>query len=342
MDNIFTQLDKLKKLTDVQRTSVIKGIFGDDAETLQVVNALLGKGKYGYVEIVRKMQEQADLNRRVEAQLGTQSNLWEALTGTVTNGFSSIGSVFEDDTKEAIKGLSHLTEKFDAFVKAHPNVVRSIIGIAAALVTLKLGFLSVNLVLKVTEITLNTTKIGWLITAIATAAGLVIANCKPVSNFFKSIWKIVEESSLSAWEYIKDLWLNSHPLDWIKEKCDPIITYSQSWWEKIKPYFEPLLNGIEKIQSWTTPGMDWAKSEFNSLREKMRSVVLPSITENPVNTQELNHVGLLNSTLRRDNQGNLQLTVDFRNLPTGVQVKTKGNPLSGFNYNVGYTRFARP
>jgi len=341
LDNFFNQLDKLNKLKEkTKQQEVTKSLFGDDSETLTVVNKLLEKGKTGYDEIVRKMQKQADLNRRVEAQLGTQSNLWEALTGTVTNGFASIGSVFEDDTKEAIKGLSNLTEKFDAFVKAHPNVVRSIIGIAAALVTLKLGIIGINLALKVAEITLNTTKIGWLITAMATAAGLVIANWKPVSNFFKSTWKIVKESSLSAWKYIKDLWLNFHLLDWIKEKCDPLIIYFKSLWENIKPYFEPILNGINKIQSWTTPGIDWVASEFDSLRDRMRKA-LPSISQNPPYTQELNHVGLLDSPLRRAQQGNLHMTVDFRNLPNGAQVKTEGKPPSWFNYDVGYNRFSR-
>lgn len=45
LDNMFRQLAKLRKLTDVKRTGVLKAIFGDDAETLQVVNALIDKGK---------------------------------------------------------------------------------------------------------------------------------------------------------------------------------------------------------------------------------------------------------------------------------------------------------
>ena len=33
LDNMFRQLAKLRKLTDVKRTGVLKAIFGDDAET---------------------------------------------------------------------------------------------------------------------------------------------------------------------------------------------------------------------------------------------------------------------------------------------------------------------
>ncbi|MFO6427542.1 phage tail tape measure protein [Escherichia coli] len=78
---MFRQLAKLRKLTDVKRTGVLKAIFGDDAETLQVVNALIDKGKDGYNRIQQKMNKQASLNKRVQAQLGTLSNLWEAMTG---------------------------------------------------------------------------------------------------------------------------------------------------------------------------------------------------------------------------------------------------------------------
>ncbi len=68
---MFKQLAKLRKLTDVKRTGVLKAIFGDDAETLQVVNALIDKGKDGYDQIQQKMNKQASLNKRVQAQLGT-------------------------------------------------------------------------------------------------------------------------------------------------------------------------------------------------------------------------------------------------------------------------------
>ncbi|MBJ2587899.1 phage tail tape measure protein, partial [Salmonella enterica subsp. enterica serovar Breda] len=57
LDNMFRQLAKLRKLTDVKRTGVLKAIFGDDAETLQVVNALIDKGKDGYDQIQQKMNK---------------------------------------------------------------------------------------------------------------------------------------------------------------------------------------------------------------------------------------------------------------------------------------------
>lgn len=108
LDKMFSQLAKLRKLTDTDKTSVLKTLFGDDAETLQVVNALIDKGKDGYDQIQQKMNKQASLNNRVQAQLGTLTNLWEAMTGTATNGLAAIGGAFSSDTKQIVNWLGDL------------------------------------------------------------------------------------------------------------------------------------------------------------------------------------------------------------------------------------------
>ncbi|HCU4682094.1 TPA: phage tail tape measure protein, partial [Escherichia coli] len=136
LDNMFRQLAKLRKLTDVKRTGVLKAIFGDDAETLQVVNALIDKGKDGYDQIQQKMNKQASLNKRVQAQLGTLSNLWEAMTGTATNGLAAIGGAFSGDAKNITQWLGELGEKFTKFADENPRVIRGVVGLAAGLAIL--------------------------------------------------------------------------------------------------------------------------------------------------------------------------------------------------------------
>ncbi|EFL4113675.1 phage tail tape measure protein [Escherichia coli] len=91
LDNMFRQLAKLRKLTDVKRTGVLKAIFGDDAETLQVVNALIDKGKDGYDQIQQKMNKQASLNKRVQAQLGTLPGITRAWTYRHWMGTGTVG-----------------------------------------------------------------------------------------------------------------------------------------------------------------------------------------------------------------------------------------------------------
>ncbi len=63
---------RLNALNSVERTGVLKTLFGDDAETLQVAdNTLMAKGIAGYRDVVTRMQEQGDLKKRVDEQLQT-------------------------------------------------------------------------------------------------------------------------------------------------------------------------------------------------------------------------------------------------------------------------------
>jgi TP901 family phage tail tape measure protein len=73
MDNVFAQLEKLKGLGNnaVLRTGVMQALFGDDSETLQVLNSMMDKGMSGYQEVADKMAAQATLQQREDQQLGT-------------------------------------------------------------------------------------------------------------------------------------------------------------------------------------------------------------------------------------------------------------------------------
>ncbi|HBK3073159.1 TPA: phage tail tape measure protein, partial [Citrobacter freundii] len=191
LDKMFSQLAKLRKLTDTDKTSVLKTLFGDDAETLQVVNALIDKGKDGYDQIQQKMNKQASLNKRVEAQLGTLTNLWEAMTGTATNGLAAIGSAFSGDTKNLTIWLGDLGERFTTFADQNPRVIRSVAGLAAGLAVLKLGIMGVGQAITLASRLAAMTPLGMILTGIALAAGLIISNWDSVGPYFKSLWETV-------------------------------------------------------------------------------------------------------------------------------------------------------
>ncbi len=170
---MFRQLAKLRKLTDVKRTGVLKAIFGDDAETLQVVNALIDKGKDGYDQIQQKMNKQASLNKRVQAQLGTLSNLWEAMTGTATNGLAAIGGAFSGDAKKYHAMAGGVGgEKFTKFADENPRVIRGVVGLAAGLAILKLGLMGVGGAISIVSRIMSMTPIGMIATAIAPGCGI--------------------------------------------------------------------------------------------------------------------------------------------------------------------------
>lgn len=147
IEKLYAQLEKLKGLNTEARLTLIKDLYGDDAETLQVLNTMMNKGLAGYQEVAGKMQAQADLRTRVNEQLGTLANVTEAAEGSWTNAMAEVGKVMAPELKELIKSLGELANRIGGWVKANPELTRQIAKTVAgiALLMVGMGTLSVGL-----------------------------------------------------------------------------------------------------------------------------------------------------------------------------------------------------
>ncbi|WP_158935292.1 phage tail tape measure protein [Burkholderia sp. S171] len=136
LDNMFKQFEKLKSLTTEKRLGVMKTIFGDDAETLQVISLMIEKGKAGYDEVQGKMSAQASLQERVNKQLGTLSNLWEAAGGTFTNGLVAFGESISPEIKSVVDWLGNMAQRMGDFARQNPVLANGLMKTVAALAVL--------------------------------------------------------------------------------------------------------------------------------------------------------------------------------------------------------------
>lgn len=237
LDNLFSQLHKLQSLTSQQRTTIIKQIFGDDAETLQVVNALIDKGRSGYDEIQQKMARQASLQQRVGAQLGTLKNLWDAMTGTAVNGLAAIGGAFQGEAKDTVTWLGDMAAKFSEFAAANPEVIRGVVGIAAGFAALKLALYAGGVAMTFFGNAMTATPIGLILRGVAMAAGLIIANWGTIGPWFAKIWQTITVVASAAWETIKLLFLNLNPLGIVIQNWGPISSWLSGLWSDVQSGF---------------------------------------------------------------------------------------------------------
>ncbi|WP_324002506.1 phage tail tape measure protein [Aeromonas dhakensis] len=237
LDNLFSQLHKLQALTSQQRTTIIKQIFGDDAETLQVVNALIDKGRSGYDEIQQKMARQASLQQRVGAQLGTLKNLWDAMTGTAVNGLAAIGGAFQGEAKDTVTWLGDMAAKFSEFAAANPEVIRGVVGIAAGFAALKLALYAGGVAMTFFGNAMTATPIGLILRGVAMAAGLIIANWGTIGPWFAKVWQTITVVASAAWETIKLLFLNLNPLGIVIQNWGPISSWLSDLWSDVQSGF---------------------------------------------------------------------------------------------------------
>ncbi|EOK6286381.1 phage tail tape measure protein [Escherichia coli] len=321
LDNMFRQLAKLRKLTDVKRTGVLKAIFGDDAETLQVVNALIDKGKDGYDQIQQKMNKQASLNKRVQAQLGTLSNLWEAMTGTATNGLAAIGGAFSGDAKNITQWLGELGEKFTKFADENPRVIRGVVWLAAGLAILKLGLMGVGGAISIVSRIMSMTPIGMIATAIALAAGLIITNWDVVGPYFKKLWETIGPYFEAGWELLKKVFAWS-PLGMVINNWGPVVKWFQDMWDKLKPIIEWFTDGASDTVV-SANATQWGAGGYGAYGTG-------------VSAQGYNPYQIVQATPKKA-EG--EITVSFKDAPPWMRVTDTRSSGIDVNHDVGYTRF---
>jgi len=246
--NLFKQLDKLKALSTEDRLSITKSLFGDDSETLQVLNTMMTKGLSGYDEVAAKMKDQADLRTRVNEQLGTLANITEAAEGSWTNAMAEIGKVMAPELKKLITALGELANRIGAWVKANPELALQIAKIAAgiALLMVSMGALSIGLASLVGPFAVF-------------RYGMALVGIKGIS-LFGTLWQLGKVALPIVGQAI--LWIGRalmmNPIGLaitaiavaallIYKYWDPIKAYVMSLWAEIKAGFDGGIGGITQL-----------------------------------------------------------------------------------------------
>ncbi len=131
LDKMFAQLGKLKNLSEQKRLAVFNQVWGDDSETQQALTLMMTKGLAGYKETIAKMEAQASLQERVNAQLGTMGNLWDAATGTFTNTMVNFGESIAPEVKSVIEWIGEISERIGNWSKRNPELSNTLMRVAA-------------------------------------------------------------------------------------------------------------------------------------------------------------------------------------------------------------------
>lgn len=220
LNQMFAQLAKLRTMTTEKRLAAIKDIFGNDAETIQVLTLMIEKGQAGYADMAAKLQGQADLQTRVNESLGTLSAVWEAANGTWTNLKAAFGATLAPELKAITSWLGDMTAKLQAWTAEHPKATRLLAMLAAVfgvLLTVGGGFaiMIAGLMLPMAALSVVAAGLGigllplvLIIGAIALAIGGVVAAFvywDEIVATFLQWWGELKAELSRAWELFKSV-----------------------------------------------------------------------------------------------------------------------------------------
>ncbi|WP_313383145.1 phage tail tape measure protein [Pantoea sp.] len=358
VENLFKQLKKLQSLSTQNKTRIIKEIFGDDGDTLSVLNALIDKGKGGYDEIQAKMQKQADLNKRVNAQLGTLTNLWDSMTGTAVNGLAAIGGAFSGDAKKLVSWLGDMSQRFSEFAEKNPTVIRGAFGIAAGFVGVKLALLGVNFALGILGRGLKLSPMGVFLRVAAIGVGLLISNWDKFGPVIESVWSKIDGATqaFGGWEGaitgIGGLMAGAFTLQVIGSlttataKAGGLLTILNKigklsamtvsiavalyMFKKIEEISDAATKKDGTASFWESLKKRWKAGGWYNNEQQMQGAA-----DSPASP------GL--SVPLKPNDAAAQkgeLKVSFENAPPGMRVEPVGGALPWFDLDVGYNRFS--
>lgn len=308
LENMYVQLEKLKKLNPETQMATMKDLFGNDAETLQALNIMLSKGIEGYRETAAKLENQASLRERVDASLNTLGNKWEAATGTFTNAMASIGETVAPALKSLADWLGELASRLDGFVKRHPSLTSALFKMAAgfAVAATAVGAISLALASILGPMAIVRVSAGMLGLKFASVGGLVRAALGGIgksilwlgrlmfANPILAVIGLIAAGAIYIWQNwdtlgpkFKAMWdavcnATSTAWDWIKEKASAA-------WEGIKSlFFNYTLPGLI-AKNWDAIKSGVSEAWVNirqSISDKWNSI-LADVAELPAKFQDM-------------------------------------------------------
>ncbi len=298
MENMYKELAKMKNLTTEARLAILKDIWGDDAETLQALNTMIEKGQAGYDEFTQKMAAQASLNQRVNEQLGTLTNLWDAATGSFTNLMASMGESIAPELKSITEWISNINSHMSNWAAKNPQLAAAIMKTIAAIGLLFLAFAGIAAVVATVLgpfafMRLALVQVGPLFAG----AGGAIAKLMPLLNMLKmgllavgrdflanpiilviaaivaglyllwKHWDTVKAALITGWNWIQQTFANNPILNFLF----PIIGAARlivNNWGIIGPFLQNLWNSIATTATerigfiWNFLKLAWAGISF--------------------------------------------------------------------------------
>jgi len=130
---MIAELEKLKALNPQQQLVVLKRLFGEQG--MRPAKLLLEKGVAGLDEMLKRMEQQADMQTRINKILETHKQKWDALSGTIENTIAYFGGATAKALQlgKVFEFLNDVFDKLNDFMMKHEKLTGMLgAGIAVA------------------------------------------------------------------------------------------------------------------------------------------------------------------------------------------------------------------
>ncbi|WP_192552981.1 phage tail protein [Pseudomonas sp. IzPS59] len=185
-----------------------------------------------------------------------------------------IGQALLPAVKGLVTALVPVMTTVGKFVAEHPQVVEGLAAAAVAFTVVTTAAAGLSAVL-----TLLASPIGLFAAGVALAAGLIVANWKPLSAFFARLWQQITPVVLPMANFFRTLF-DFTPLGMVINNWGPVSTFFAALWNVLKAVAAPVIDFYTTLFAYSPQALilkNWQPlvGLFASIWDLLRAVSVP-------------------------------------------------------------------
>ena len=277
---ILDLLDRVQLVDPAARAGLLTQLFGSESVTAispLLTNLDLLKSNLKKVSDEKKFG--GSMDAEYASRAATTANNLQLLRGATENVARAIGAALLPGINQVVDQLRPFVSRVADVIKQSPNLVK---GLAAAGVTfgvLTTAGLAAATAIKIASFAFGATPIGLIATAIALAAGLIIANWDTVGPFFVKLWEGIKGPAMVLWGWFKQAFAFT-PIGMVIENWGPLTEFFKAIWGVLVAISGPAWDFIKHMFDWSPLGIiirNWEPitAWFKGLWETIKPIIEP-------------------------------------------------------------------
>jgi len=271
---MVAELEKLKVLNPQERLIVLSKLFGEEAA--RPLSVLIDKGVEGYDEMLKRIEKQADMQKKINEIMATHKQKWDTLAGTVQNAVAYFGGATAKALQlgKVFEFLNDVFDKLNDFMTKHEKLTGILgAGIAVAggaLIVVGGGLMLLGAGVKLlgsgidamqTGIKAMKTFASWTVTArkeLLRLIGVQKLTLTGLKNLARAFGVALVNALRAAIVGIRALSvaLLTNPISWVALAIGTAAFLIYKYWEPISGFFKGLWKGIKESLKGLEPAWD--------------------------------------------------------------------------------------
>ncbi|EPB0882824.1 phage tail tape measure protein, partial [Yersinia enterocolitica] len=360
---ILKVLESLSKLPKADQSAMLTQLFGK--ESLAAIAPLLANLdllKDNFNKVADAQVYAGSMQKEYESRAATTANAVQLLKNQLEIASITLGDMFLPYITEGTKELKPLLEQFRQWVKANPELIKTVFKLGIYLISVATGVTAVTKAIGIMNFVTKMSPLGKLLTLLIGAGALIVANWDTVGPVFKDVWNQIKPivDLVGGWEgvmkgfalymagdfafsFLKGINAGGAGVRGLNGALKTLISYGGKM-----VAIGVIISLFKELDDLSKESQATNKSKGDILVDRLKkgeqdrgyTGFIPRMKE------LLNMDGSQNSKVplaaARPQAVNGEITVKFDNAPPGMAIVGTKTNQSGFGvgYDVGYTRFS--